>query len=58
MYEADIFKTMQADITYYQAPGKIFVMGDLNRRTSVKLDYVEKRHVSCSSLTGVTALCP
>ena len=41
MHEADIFQTMQADITYYQDRGKIFVMGDLNCRTSVKLDYVE-----------------
>lgn len=41
MYNVDIFKTIQDDVTFFQNKGHVFLLGDLNSRTSIKSDYIE-----------------
>lgn len=41
LYEPDIFSIIQDDITFFQTKGDVFLLGDLNSRTSIKADYIE-----------------
>ena len=40
-YETDIFQTIQNDVTFFQDKGSVFLLGDLNSRTSRKPDFIE-----------------
>ena len=45
-YETDIFQTIQDDVTFFQDKGSVFLLGDLNCRTSIKSDFIENdRHI-------------
>ena len=41
LYNVDIFKSIEGDISFFQQYGKVFLLGDLNSRTSIKPDYSE-----------------
>ena len=41
MFDGDIFRLLEDDISLYQNRGKIFLTGDLNGRTSIKPDFIE-----------------
>ena len=40
-YETDIFQTIQDDVIFFQDKGNVFLLGDLNSRTSIKSDFIE-----------------
>ena len=41
MFDGDIFRLLEDDISLYQNSGKMFLTGDLNGRTSIKPDFIE-----------------
>ena len=41
IYSVDIFKTIQDDTSFFLRHGKVFLLGDLNSRTSTKTDFIE-----------------
>ena len=41
LYDVDIFKSIEDNISFFQQYGKVFLLGDLNSGTSIKLDYTE-----------------
>ena len=41
IYSVDIFKTIQDDTSFFLQHGKVFLLGDLNSRTSTKTDFIE-----------------
>ena len=41
MFDGDILRLLEDDISLYQNRGKIFLTGDLNGRTSIKPDFIE-----------------
>ena len=38
LYDIDIFKVIQDDISFFQNRGRVFLSGDLNSRTTTKSD--------------------
>ena len=41
LYDIDIFKVIQDDISFFQNRGRVFLLGDLNSRTSTKSDFID-----------------
>ena len=40
LYDGDIYKLLEDDISFYQKRGTVFLAGDLNSRVSIKSDYI------------------